>query len=392
MSMTDQTAIAGVGVTEFSMNSGRSELRLALESITAALEDAGLRPDEVDGLVALGMDNNEQQAIARGLGLQAVRFFALTPYGGGGGCGAVGLASMAISSGAADTVVCFRAMNERSQQRFGTPLGQEGAPTFASGWALETSWTLPYGMATAAGYIGQSARRYMYQYGASSEDFGRVTVAARAFAASNPRARFYQRPITLEDHQESRMMADPLRLLDCCMESDGAVALVVTSAERARDLRHSPALIGAVAQGFGPDQVCMASVYRDDIASAPETAIVAAQLWKQSGLAPTDVDAAIIYDHFTPAVLMQLEALGFCGPGEAPGFVRDGGIGPGGRLPVNPNGGQLGEAYIHGFNGMAEAVRQLRGSAVNQIPGAEVVVVTAGSHTPTSGLILTQDR
>jgi acetyl-CoA acetyltransferase len=183
---------------------------------------------------------------------------------------------------------------------------------------------------------------------------------------------------------------DPLHLLDCCQESDGAVAIVVTSADRARDLPNPPAVISAAAQGTGQDQMMMFGYYTGDLASLPAMGNVGDTLWSRSGLTPADIQTAILYDHFTPFVLIQLEELGFCKRGEARDFIKDGGIEIDGHLPVNPNGGQLGEAYIHGMNGIAEAVRQLRGTSVNQVPGAENIIVTAGTGVPTSGLILTR--
>jgi acetyl-CoA acetyltransferase len=263
--------------------------------------------------------------------------------------------------------------------------GLAGAVT-SSG--VDGSWSYPFGLATPAAWVAMVARRYMHEYGATSEDFGRVAVTMRAHAATNPKAWFHGRPITLEEHQSSRWICDPLHLLDCCQESDGGVALVVTSAERAADLPNRPAVVRAAAQGSGPDQYIMTSYYRDDLAALPEMGVVGRQLWRQSGLGADDVDVAILYDHFTPFVLVQLEELGFCERGEAPAFVADGRIGLSGTLPVNPHGGQLGEAYIHGMNGIAEAVRQIRGTSVNQVPGASRVVVTAGTGVPTSGLVL----
>src|SRR5262249_38975788 len=165
-------------------------------------------------------------------------------------------------------------------------------------------------------------------------------VADRRHAATNPNAWFHGRPITLEEHQASRMIVEPLRLLDCCQESDGAVAIVVTSLERARSLRHRPAVIRAAAQGAGPDQESMTSYYRPEIAGLPEMGLVGRQLWRDAGIGPADVQTAVLYDHFTPFVLTQLEELGFCGRGEARDFIADGGIELGGRLPVNTNGGQ----------------------------------------------------
>jgi acetyl-CoA acetyltransferase len=387
----NQTAIVGIGATEFSKDSGRSELTLSLEASMAALADAGLSPDQVDGMVTFVLDNSAEIAVARNLGADRIRFFARTPGGGGGGPGCVALASMAVATGKADVVLCYRGMNERSQQRFGQPSGYAGASSALSTAAIDNSWTMPYGQTTPAANMAQSARRYLHQYGATSEDFGLVAVTQRQYAETNPNAFFYKQPLTLQDHQSSRMIADPLHLFDCCQESDGGVAIVVTSIERARDLRQRPIRIAAAAMGFGQQHHNMAPVYRDNIAEAVETRIVGEELWRQSGLRPDDIDVAMLYDHFSCAVLMQLEALGFCGLGEGKELVRGGALGPGGSIPTNTNGGQLSEAYIHGFNGMAEAVRQLRGTAVNQVPAAQHAVATGGSHVPTSGLVLSVD-
>jgi acetyl-CoA acetyltransferase len=292
---------------------------------------------------------------------------------------------MAVATGVADVVVCYRGFNERSGSRFGQV--SVAAATQVNTNGLDNAWTYPMGLGTPAATVAMFARRYMHETGATSEDFGRVAVADRKHAATNPNAWFHGKPITLEDHQASRMIADPLHLLDCCQESDGAVALVVTSVERARDLPEPPAVIRAAAQGSGPDQFVMTSYYRDQI-GLQEMGLVGRELWRQSGLRPDDMDTAVLYDHFTPFVLMQLEELGFCGRGEAKEFVADGAIELGGRLPLNTHGGQLGEAYIHGMNGIAEGVRQVRGSSVNQVADARHVLVTAGTGVPTSGLVL----
>jgi acetyl-CoA acetyltransferase len=387
MSISGRAAIAGIGATEFSKESGRSELRLAAEACLAAVRDAGLTPADVDGLVTFTQDANSEIAVARELGIPGLRFFSRVDYGGGAACGTVAHAAMAVATGQASAVLCYRAFNERSGRRFGQA-ARRGGPLGADSTGLEFSWHLPYGFATPAAWVAMYARRYLHVYGATTEDFGRVAVAMRRHAATNPKAWFYGRPITLDEHQASRWIVEPLRLYDCCQESDGGVAILVTGAERARDLAQPPAIIAAAAQGSGPDQMMMFGYYGDDLTGLPAMGVVGEQLWRQSGLAPADVRAAILYDHFTPFVLVQLEELGFCGRGEAKDFVRDGGIELAGRLPVNPNGGQLGEAYIHGMNGIAEAVRQLRGTAVNQLTGVENVLVTAGTGVPTSGLIL----
>src|SRR5262245_50686560 len=386
--LSNRTAIAGIGATEFSKDSGRSEMRLAVEAIHAALADAGLEPDDVDGLVSYTVDGNAETEIARNLGIPALTFFSRIGFGGGAAGAVIQQAAMAVATGVARAVVVYRALNERSGNRFGAGLHDKRKNAPAGGEAAMFGWYLPFGLVTPAGWVAMCATRYMHEFGATSEDFGRVAVAARRHAATNPAAWFHGRPITLADHQASRWIVEPLHLLDCCQESDGAVAIVVVSAERARDLRQPPALITAAAQGSGPDQHVMTSYYRDSIVGLPEAGIVARQLWEMSGLGPRDIRTAILYDHFTPFVLVQLEEFGFCARGEAKDFVKDGNIEIGGGLPLNPHGGQLGEAYIHGMNGVAEAVRQVRGTAVNQLPDVAHALVTAGTGVPTSGLIL----
>ncbi|RFU82895.1 lipid-transfer protein [Streptomyces triticagri] len=376
-----QAAIVGIGATEFSKDSGRSELTLAVEAVRAALDDAGLTPADVDGLVTFTMDTSPEITVAQASGMGELSFFSRIHYGGGAACATVQQAALAVASGVAEVVVCYRAFNERSGRRFGA--GVQHREPSAEGAAL--GWSLPFGLLTPASWVAMSAQRYLHTHGLTSEAFGRVAVVDRKYAATNPAAYFHGKPITLQDHAESRWIAEPLRLLDCCQETDGGQAVVVTSMQRARDLRRSPAVITAAAQGAGRGQEQMTSFYRDDLTGLPEMGVVARQLWRTSGLGPGEMDVGILYDHFTPFVLMQLEEFGFCKPGEAADFVAQE------ALPLNTHGGQLGEAYLHGMNGIAEGVRQIRGSAVNQIPGASRVLVTAGTGVPTSGLILGSD-
>jgi acetyl-CoA acetyltransferase len=384
------TAIAGIGATEFSKDSGRSELSLAVEAVAAALEDAGLAPSDVDGMVTYSADTNPDIDIARSLGIGDLTYLDRVHYGGGACCGTVQHAAMAVATGVADVVVCYRAFNERSGHRFGT--GVQDRPAMPTAENAQFAWYSPFGLLTPASWAAMFARRYMHATGATSEDLGRIAVADRKHAAANPKAFFYGKPITLEDHQASRWIVEPLHLLDCCQESDGGQAIVVTSLERARDLAQKPAVIEAASQGSAAGQDMMTSYYRDDMARLPEMGLVARQLWETSGLGPSDIQTAVLYDAFTPFVLNTLEEFGFCAWGEAKDFIRDGTIELGGSLPINTHGGQLGEAYIHGMNGIAEGVRQVRGTGVNQVPSVEHVVVTSGTGVPTSGLILGVDR
>ncbi|MER5463444.1 lipid-transfer protein [Streptomyces sp. NPDC002668] len=376
-----RAAIAGIGATEFSKDSGRSELKLAVEAVHTALDDAGLSPADVDGLVTFTMDTSPEITVAQAAGIGELSFFSRIHYGGGAACATVQQAALAVAAGVAEVVVCYRAFNERSGRRFGS--GVQRREPSAEGAAL--GWNLPFGLLTPASWVAMAAQRYLHTYGLTPEAFGHVAVTDRRHAANNPAAYFYEKPITLADHADSRWIVEPLRLLDCCQETDGGQAIVVTSAERARDLPQPPAVVVAAAQGAARAQEQMTSFYRDDLTGLPETGVVARQLWQTSGLAPGDMDVGIIYDHFTPFVLMQLEEFGFCKPGEAAEFVAAD------VLPLNTHGGQLGEAYLHGMNGIAEAVRQLRGTSVNQIPGAARTLVTAGTGVPTSGLILGAD-
>ncbi|MBM4794579.1 lipid-transfer protein [Streptomyces sioyaensis] len=380
-SLGGRAAIAGIGATEFSKDSGRSELKLAVEAVRAALDDAGLTPADVDGMVTFTMDTNPEITVAQAAGIGELSFFSRVHYGGGAACATVQQAALAVATGLAEVVVCYRAFNERSGRRFGSGV-QQREPS-AEGAAL--GWNLPFGLLTPASWVAMAAQRYLHTYGLTPEAFGHVAVTDRRHAATNPAAYFHRQPITLADHAASRWIVEPLRLLDCCQETDGAQAIVVTSPERARTLPHPPALIAAAAQGAGRAQEQMTSFYRDALTGLPETRVVARQLWRTSGLAPADIDVAILYDHFTPFVLMQLEEFGFCAPGEAADFVAAD------ALPLNTHGGQLGEAYLHGMNGIAEAVRQLRGTSVNQAGTPAHVLVTAGTGVPTSGLLLGAD-
>ena len=389
-SFAGSVAIVGIGATEFSKASGRSELHLATEAVDAALRDAGIAPSEVQGMVTYSADTNPDIDIARALGIGELTFFSRVHYGGGAALGVMLQASLAVASGVADVVVVYRAFNERSGNRFGA--GVQTRPLVPTAENAQFAWYSPQGLLTPASWAAMFARRYLHATGATSEALGAVAVADRRHAATNPHAWFYEKPITMDDYLESRWIVEPLRLLDCCQETDGGQAIVVTSLERARDLVHPPAVVRAAAQGSWTGQDMMTSYYRDDLAHLPEMGLVARQLYETAGIGPADIQTAVLYDAFTPFVLFTIEEFGWCGWGEAKDFVADGNIEIGGGLPINTHGGQLGEGYLHGVNGIAEAVRLVRGTSVNQVPGVEHVVVTAGTGVPTSGMILGVDR
>ena len=385
-SFAGKAAIVGIGQTEFSRHAGRTELQLACEAVTAALSDAGLTPGDVDGLVSYTVDPVEETELVRSVGIAEVAYSSRIPYGGGGSMGVLLHAASAVASGAAETVVAYRAIRARSgATRFGgakvTP-----SPTSAHAGTTAMQWCMPFGVLTPASWMALNSTRYMHEFGVHSEDIGRAVVQLRAYALTNPAAWGYQRPMTLEDHQASRWIAEPcIHLLDCCQETDGSVAVVITSRERADDLPQLPVAIGAAAGAALFEQEIASDHYRGDLSVMEGSVALARRLFGSFGFDREDVDVAMIYDAFSPILLMQLEALGFCGPGEAKDFVAEGNLGPNGSLPCNTNGGLIGEGYIHGLNLVLEGTRQLRGTAVNQIPDARTVLVTASR----TGAILT---
>ena len=247
MSFAGKTAVAGIGATEFSKNSGRSTLRLAVECCDTAIREAGLTPDQVDGMVSFTTDENHEIDVARSLGIKELTHFSRIHHSGGAACATIHQAAMAVHSGACNYALVYRAFNERSETRFG--VGVQGLDNSPTPMMVDFGWCLPFGMLTPASWVALFATRYMHEYGATSEDFGRISVADRKHAATNPKAFFYEKPITLEDHQASRWIVKPLHLLDCCQESDGGQALLITTLERARDLPQSPVV---VASALGP--------------------------------------------------------------------------------------------------------------------------------------------
>ena len=370
-----EVAVAGIGQTEFSKRSGRSELQLAAEAVKAACDDAGVEPAEIDGLITFSLDSSDEIGLIRCLGIRDLAFTTRIPGGGAASVATLAQARAAVASGAAELVVCWRAMNERSEYRFGRP--QAGGAFTAGSGTSSLLWCMPFGAQTPGSWAALGARVYMDAFGVTNRDLGRLSVVQRGYAAKNPAAWFYQKPITLEDHQASRWVVEPvLRLLDCCQESDGGVALLVTTLERARRLRQPPARIVAAAQSIPSEVEVISNYYHADLTHMPEAVGTARRLWRESGLGPEHIQAAMLYDAFTPQVLKQLEAFGFCKSGEAKDFIADGQLELDGRLPVNTHGGLLGEAYIHGMNSIAEGVRQIRGSSVNQAPAVEHVLVS----------------
>ena len=381
-------AIVGIGQTPFARQLGISETDVAVRAIVAALDDAGLAVRDVDGLCCYDIESTGIAGVVATLGLERVRFFSTHSHGGGAYCAVIASAADAIRAGRASVVLAFRARNRGRRSSFGRGATEGGRPweKIEPRIAGFYQWQVPFGVVAPVHEMALIARRYMLDYGATEEHFGAVAVTMRSHAVRNPRALMRQ-PITLADHRASRWVAEPLRLLDCCLESDGGCAVVLTAMDRARDLRQRPVRIQAAAQCLGPAHHHPHDWFAFERRRWMRAA--AARLWGEAGLAPADVDVAMVYDHFTPMVLLALEDWGFCAPGEAGPLAARGAFAwPDGQVPVNTHGGQLSEAFIHGFNNLGEAVRQLRGTSSCQVPDAEVVFVAAAASDPYGALVL----
>src|SRR6185295_1691340 len=387
VSLKEKAAIVAIGQLPFSKNIGKSEDVTALEAARIALDDAGLRASDIDGMVKWSIQTTAENVIARNLGVPNLRFFGEVGYGGGGGCGTVAHAAAAIASGMARCVLIYRSRNRGSGGRPWAGTSRERDQSQAEG--NETAFFSAYGFVRPADQVALFARRFLYERGYTTRHLGWIAVACRRHAVNNPIAMMRQ-PITVDDHERSRFIAEPLRLLDCCLETDGAAAVIVAAADMARDLRQKPAHVTAASQGMGPRNWTMNNFFKDPLVESPG-AYAARDLWRMAGVEPKDVPVAQLYDAFTPLVLGSLEEYGFCKPGEAGAFVEDHGLEIGGRLPTNTSGGSLSEAYVHGINLIIEATRQIRGSSLNQVAGAKLSLVTSGNMVPTGALLLRGD-
>jgi acetyl-CoA acetyltransferase len=373
-------AIAGVGQSPvFRGDDERSE-RLAVTACKAALDDAGLRADGIDGVFQynFGWDSPDCFYVQQALGIPDLAAYADIGPMGPSGLGGALAGVMAVASGACDAALVYRAITQ-SAGHTGSARGMTGD---APGGSYQ--FVIPYGYFPIIPAIGMMMRRRLETLGGSIEDYGHIAINARRWAAMNEHA-VLRDPITMDDYLASRILADPLRLLDCDYPVSGANAVVVTTLDRARDLRHKPAVVDAFAYATGP---------RPDWIQAEDFCFGATRrcgerLWRRASVTPQDVDVAELYDGFTHITISWLEALGFCRIGEAGGFIKNGKtIGPGGKLPLNTHGGQLAAGRLHGLGLLVEAVRQLRGECgERQVPDARVAAVSNG-HGPQCGAMV----
>jgi len=356
---------------------------LACEAIMNAARDAGLNHSEIDGFTSFSDDRNQPIELQLALGIPVLRWSAMLWGGGGGGsCGALALATAAVESGQANYVAVFRGLAQGQHGRYGR-FDPDGS-----------SFAYPFGLFSPAQMLALPMRRHMHEYGTKQEHFGEIALVSRDNANRNPNAVMGGRPLDMDIYMNSRIIADPIKLFDCCQENDGACAAIVTTAERARDLDGEAVRVLAATHGAGPGWGTSGAFggqnppLEDYASSGART--VARDLYERSDIGPDDVDVAQIYDNFTSHVLMSLEDYGFCEIGEGGPFIAEGSIRwPDGHLPINTHGGHLSEAYIHGMNHILEGVRQIRGTSTSQVNEAEVCLVTGGPGiAPTSAAVL----
>ena len=368
--------VAGLGALPFAKDLGMTERRAGALAIRAALAEAGLSPADVDGMTRSVWERTTEMEMARLLGAGNLRYFGAVDYGGGAGAPLVGQAAMAIEHGVADVVVVWRARNRGSGAR---PWAQQ---LLAEG---QDQFERPHGLVRPVDGMALFARWWMDRYGWSRSDLATVALRQREYALGNPAA-LMRKPMTLDDYLDARMVAEPLCLFDCCLETDGALALVLTTAERAADLAlaHPAVAVTGYAWGSGTDTYAMTSFYGEDFGRTPAHD-VARELWHRTGLTPGDIDVAQMYDGFSPQVLIQLQEYGFCDEGDAPAYLASPDA-----VPVNTSGGGLSEAYVHGFNLLVEGVRQVRGDAANQVADVRHSLVTSGNVVPTGAVVFSK--
>ena len=371
-------SVVGVGMTDLSRDSGRSVLQLALQACREAITDSGLEAPSIDAVLSYHLgDSAPVNDVAQRLGLGPETW--TNEYFGGGTQSAsiLGDAAALIHGGLARSVLVYRALNGRSGKRMGQAglrLGAEGADDF----------TVPYGMLGPVHLFALGASRWLHDRGATEADLAAVVVQSRAHARANPRAQLRE-PFDEGDHAAAPYVATPLRRVDCCLETDGAVALVLTRARDARVSRPGSPMVHAVVRGGGEGVSLMD---RSPDVSAIFSSHVARQIFIAAGMTARDIDLAVLYDAYSHVVLQQLEDFGFCRPGEAGEMFRSGACAWNGQRPVNPHGGMLSEGYVHGFNNVAEAVRQLRGGGVNQVHDPATALCTGFGGSYGSAVVL----
>jgi len=391
--IASKAAVVGIGQTPFAKSLGRSEYDMAVEAIWNACDDAGISPCEIDGLVRYDMEQIDEEQILSAVGNPLIRWFVGTPFGGGASASVLVVAATAIAAGMADTILVYRARARGRRSGYGAHPHHGGRYWEKLGTSLsgQNQWHVPQGLVSAFQEMAMISMRHRIEYGTTDDQYADVAIAFRDHAIRNPGA-VMRTPMTRADHHGSRMIAEPLRLFDCNIETDGACALIMTSVERARDLRQPPAVVRAGAMAAGSHHIRLSTLFSRPV-EEDSPARVARQLFAMADCTPHDVDVAFFYDFFTSLVIIGIEQYGFCDRGEGGAFVENGGLAwPDGRLVCNTNGGQLSEAFIHGFNNTVEAVRQIRGTSTTQVDDCELAFIAGGNTDPTGAALLCRDR
>jgi acetyl-CoA acetyltransferase len=386
--MRGAAAVTGIGESPYyrAGKSPHSVRQLASIAVRNAIADAGLGPADIDGIVTYHDNQHDAARLWSWLGLGELRFSAKAWGGGGnGGASAVQIADAAVCAGYASNVLVYRAICQGTEGRYGR-YNAPGRYNPAGPSATDEAFMVPFGAAVAAVKNALLIKRFMHEHGISQEALADISLACYEHAQSNPRAIMYGRPLTREAYHASRWIAEPLHLYDCCQESDGACAIIVSPADRALDQPNPPAYILASATGM--ESAGGIGSFNDSAYPNGRLRSVGRQLWSQAGVTPAEVDVAQFYENFTGTTLMAICDMGFCEPGEVEAFVGGGNLLRGGRLPFNTSGGNLAEAYIHGFQLMIEAVRQVRGTSDNQVHDVELSLFVAGPGTPPSSAAL----
>ncbi|KQX95838.1 thiolase C-terminal domain-containing protein [Variovorax sp. Root473] len=379
-----RVAVVGIGETPYYKHgqSPDAEFKLALKAILAACGDAGMDPRQIDGFASYSDDRSDATRLAAALGLRQLRSATMQWGGGGGGCcAAVANGAAAIVSGQADCVVVFRSLAQGQYGRF----GQTGGIATVSG---EKSYLMPYGVLSPPQRFAMRVRRFMHEHGVRQEAMRAIALASYHHAQANPRAVMHGRPLDAQGYDASRWIAEPFHLYDCCMENDGAAAIVLMDAERARDFAQKPVYLLGAASGSGPRFGTHA--HNSPAYASANFGTVAPDLYRMAGVGPQDVGVVQSYENFTGGVLMALVEHGFFAPEEANEFLTlENLLAPSGRLPLNTSGGNLAECYMHGFELVLEAVRQVRGISTSQAARSDVALVVGGPMvSPVSDLLL----
>ncbi len=384
-SYKDKTAIVGIGVVPFSIDIGRTEWYTACQAIKLAVDDAGLNMKEIDCLLKNVDDGPDQMYIQKGLGMDNLTYAAESHWGTSPMMNAI----TAIASGSVNYAVYYQTAHRASGQeksisdfRVAREMREDSLDL------IRADFYTPFGLMDQPGYVGMTIRRYMHEFNVAPEQMGWVPVVCSESAARNPEAIFCDKPVTIEDYMNSKVIVDPIRKLDCAPKVDGSIAIIVATVEKAKSLKQTPAIIMAATQGTGSEGQFFTSYMRDKITELPEMQFVAEELYSVAGIKSQDIKVAQLDDSFAPFVPMQLEALGFCDRGEGAAFCEGGDrIRTGGELPLNTAGGALGQGRFDSAR-IVEAVKQIRGTSVNQVKDADLVLSVSGAGGPADGLIL----